>query len=72
MAIPLQATGMYTGHQTRTQCHVLANVIFLAQCSIAYLARGSRASRLKSQWSVVFTKTFVFTLRAAWHTVHLL
>ena len=27
---------------------------------------------LKSQWSVVFAKTFVFTLGAAWHPVHLL
>ena len=58
---------MYTGHQTRTQCHVPAHVTFLAQCSIACLVSVShmhnmcmwlKASRLKSQWSVVFAKTF--------------
>ena len=29
--------GCSQDHQTRTQCHVPANVIFLAQCSIACL-----------------------------------
>ena len=46
---------------------VLSSVFTCITC-----ACGSRASRLESQWSVVFTKTCVFTLSAAWHTVHLL
>ena len=32
---------MYSGHQTRTQCHVPAHVIFLAQCSTACLVSVS-------------------------------
>ena len=35
------SNGVYTRHQTRTQCHVPAHVIFLAQCSIACLVSVS-------------------------------
>ena len=67
---------MYTGHQTRTQCRVPAHVIFLVQCSTACLVSVSHMRNtcmcLKSQRIVVLIKTFVFTLCAAWHTVHLL
>ena len=67
---------MYTRHQTRTQCHVPAHANFLAQCSFVCLVISLHMHNtcmwLKSQWSVVFAKFFVLTLRAAWHTVHLL
>ena len=32
---------LYTKHQTRTQCHVSAHVIFLSQCSMACLVSVS-------------------------------
>ena len=61
-----------TRHETRTQCQVIR----LAKCSTACLVISPHMHDtcmwLKSQWSVVFAKTFVFTLSAAWHTVHLL
>ena len=32
---------LYTGHQTRTECHLPAHVIFLAECSIVCLVSVS-------------------------------
>ena len=57
---PCQRRWVYTGHQTRTQCHVPAHVIFLAHCSMSRLVISpymhNTCMWLKSQWSVVFTK----------------
>ena len=38
---PGKRRGVYTGHPTRTQCHVPAHVIFLAYCFIACLVSVS-------------------------------
>ena len=71
----------YTGHQTRTQCHVPAHVIFsraffqglpchrLSHALHVHVAKGFTA-QLTMECCV--HKTFVFTLSAAWRTVHLL
>ena len=82
MAIPLQATGgvhrtpnphAMSRSRTRDFSRAVFHSLSCQRLSHAQHVHGAqKTSRLKSQWSVVFTKTFAFTLSAAWHTIHLL